>query len=144
VGLRAGGKLASTFRDHARVVETLAVDGVRRYEGRMNDSAKFLTRILLAIILAPLAGCAGGNSSADLAPAAPAQGQPAAAPAPAQSAPPRSAQVTGPVVRTPEKIKADCWMRYEEDKKVKNIDQRLALVEKCIDEASRAQGPQRN
>jgi hypothetical protein len=40
---------------------------------------------------------------------------------------------------TPEQAKADCWMRYEEDKKVKNIDQRLALVEKCVDTTMRGQ-----
>ena len=147
------------------------MDGLRRYEGRMIDSArplaKFLSRLLLVLILLPLADCAGGTSSADLAPAAPQQAEPppaepppgaptakrsksrnakAAPAAPAEPAapPPASTQVTGPVVMTPEKIKADCWMKYEEDKKIKNIDQRLALVEKCVDEASRNQPPQRN
>jgi hypothetical protein len=135
----------------------------------MVDSAKFLSRILLVLILLPLADCAGGTSSADLAPAAPQQAEPppaepapaapanakrsksrnakAAAPAPQEPAAapaPTSSRVTGPVVMTPEKIKADCWMKYEEDKKIKNIDQRLALVEKCVDETSRTQSPQRN
>lgn len=148
--------------------ERLAVDSLRRYEGRMIDPAKFLSRLLLVLILLPLADCAGGTSSADLAPAAPQAEAPPAEPAPsapanakksksrnAKAAPPAatepapapapaSTQVTGPVVMTPEKIKADCWMKYEEDKKIKNIDQRLALVEKCIDETSRNQPPQRN
>ena len=47
---------------------------------------------------------------------------------------------------TPEKAKADCWMKYEADKKIKNIDQRLSLVEKCVDDTLRnqlAQRPQR-
>ena len=44
---------------------------------------------------------------------------------------------------TPEKAKADCWMKYENDKKVKNIDQRLALVEKCVDDTLRNQLVQR-
>ena len=134
------------------------------------SSAKFISRILLVLALVPLAGCAGGNSSADLAPAAPAaapEPEPApAAPATAKKsgkasrnakaapgatppqapapAPGPSTQVTGPVVMTPEKIKADCWMKYEDDKKIKNIDQRLALVEKCVDETTRNQPPQRN
>jgi hypothetical protein len=79
-----------------------------------------------------LAACAQGNSSADLAPAA----QPAtvsAAPAP-----------KGAV--TPEEAKTQCWMKYEGDKKVKNIDQRLVLVEKCVDDTLRGQlvqAPQR-
>jgi uncharacterized lipoprotein YajG len=77
---------------------------------------------------AMLAGCAQGNSSADLAPPAP---QPAAQTA-APSAPPKAAL-------TPEEAKAQCWMKYEGDKKVKNIDQRLTLVEKCVDDTMRGQ-----
>lgn len=72
-----------------------------------------------------LAGCAQGNSSADLAPAA----SQAAAP----SAPPPKAALT------PEEAKAQCWMKYESDKKLKNIDQRLTLVEKCVDDTLRGQ-----
>jgi hypothetical protein len=37
-------------------------------------------------------------------------------------------------------------MKYESDKKVKNIDQRLALVEKCVSDTMRGQlvqAPQR-
>jgi hypothetical protein len=135
----------------------------------MTDTAKslanLLSRILLVLVLVPLASCAGGNSSADLAPAAPQAEAPpaepapsapanakrsksrnakAAAPAPEPAAPaPASAQVTGPVVRTPERIKTECWMKYEADKKI-NLDQRLALVEKCVAEASSNQPPQRN
>ena len=91
-------------------------------------NARFSARVLIAALgVAALAGCAGGNSSADLAPAAPQQA--AAPPAPAPAAP------EGP--RTPEKIKADCWMKYENDKKIKNVDARLALVEKCIEQESR-------
>ena len=44
---------------------------------------------------------------------------------------------------TPEEIKAQCWMKYENDKKIKNIDARLALVEKCVDETARGQPPAR-
>jgi hypothetical protein len=76
--------------------------------------------------LLALTACAGGTSSADLSPAAPAQ-QTAAAPA----APPQE-----PL--TPEKAKADCWMKYEGDKKIKNIDQRLSLVERCVDDTMRS------
>ncbi len=86
---------------------------------------------LLAALCAAamLAGCAQGNSSADLAAAAP---QPAAQTA-APSAPPPKAALT------PEEAKAQCWMKYEGDKKVKNIDQRLTLVEKCVDDTLRGQ-----
>ena len=81
---------------------------------------------------AMLAGCAQGNSSADLAPAAPQPAAQAAAP----SAPPPKAALT------PEEAKAQCWMKYESDKKVKSIDQRLTLVEKCVDDTMRGQSVQ--
>lgn len=83
-----------------------------------------------------LAGCAQGNSSADLAPAAP---QPAPAQQTAPAAPPKAAL-------TPEEAKAQCWMKFEGDKRVKNIDARLTLVEKCVDDTLRGQlvqAPQR-
>ena len=89
-------------------------------------------RLLPVCALLALSACAGGNSSADLAPAAPAPQQ-AAAPA----APPPQEPLT------PEKAKADCWMKYEGDKKIKNIDQRLSLVEKCVDDTMRGQLVQR-
>ena len=78
-----------------------------------------------------LAACAQGNTAADLAPAT----QPVAPAAP----PPKGAL-------TPEEAKTQCWMKYEGDKKIKNIDQRLSLVEKCVDETMRGQlvqAPQR-
>ena len=93
-----------------------------------------LRPIALCTLLA-LSACAGGTGSADLSPATPAPQQSAAAPAPAAHEP-----------MTPEKAKADCWMKYEGDKKVKNIDQRLSLVEKCVDDTLRgqlAQAPRR-
>ena len=77
--------------------------------------------------LALLAGCAGSNTSAELAPAP----QPTAQPAP--SGPPPKATLT------PEEAKAQCWMKFENDKRVKNIDARLILVEKCVDETMRGQ-----
>ena len=81
-----------------------------------------------------LSACAGGTGSPDLSPAAPSQ-QTATAPPPPPQEP-----------LTPEKAKADCWMKYEGDKKIKNIDQRLSLVEKCVDDTLRSglvQRPQR-
>jgi len=94
-----------------------------RYEAGMITQPRFLSVLEFACALT-LAACAQGNSAADLAPAA----EPTAA---APAAP------KGPM--TPEQAKADCWMRYEEDKKIKNIDQRLALVEKCVDTTMRGQ-----
>ena len=89
-------------------------------------------RVIAAFLTAAmLAACAQGNSAADLAPASP---QAAASPAPPKGA------------LTPEEAKTQCWMKYEGDKKVKNIDQRLGLVEKCVDDTLRGQlvqAPQR-
>jgi hypothetical protein len=105
----------------------------------MDRYSTALARALLLTVVTALAGCAQGNSEADLQPSA-TQAAPAAAaaPQPAAAAPPvRQAAMT------PEKIKAECWMKYEGDKKIKNIDERLKLVEKCIDETSRGQPPQR-
>jgi len=82
-------------------------------------------RLLSNGTLLALTACAGGTSSADLSPAAPPQ-QTATAPAAPQEP------------MTPEKAKANCWMKYEGDKKIKNIDQRLSLVEKCVDDTMRS------
>jgi hypothetical protein len=111
----------------------MALTPQQRYEAGMTQSRLLQPRFLplLTFVCAlTLAACAQGNSAADLAPSAqPTAAQPATAPAPAAP--------KGPM--TPEQAKADCWMKYEEDKKIKNIDQRLALVEKCVDTTMRGQ-----
>jgi len=94
-----------------------------------------MTRLIAISAMLALAACAQGNSTADLTPAAPQAAAPTAVPA----APPKTAL-------TPEEAKTQCWMKYEGDKKVKNIDQRLTLVEKCVDDTMRGQlvqAPQR-
>ena len=60
-------------------------------------------------------------------------------PPPAQQAAPPAPQVA----LTPEEVKAQCWMKYENDRRAKNIDERLKLVEKCVDDTMRNQPPQR-
>lgn len=45
-----------------------------------------------------------------------------------------------PVATTPEKIKADCWMKYEGDTKM-NLDKRAALVDQCVAESSKTRAP---
>ena len=136
------------------MAEPLAALATRRYEGRMIAIRKFLSHALILVLAASLASCAGGNSAADLAPAAPPEAEPApSAPPPAtakrsapagrstQGAPPPSAAPARQAAMTPEQIKTQCWMKYEEDTKIKNIDQRLALVEKCVAETSSNQPP---
>ncbi len=39
---------------------------------------------------------------------------------------------------SPENIKAQCWMKYDKERKL-TIDQRLALVEKCVAERTASQ-----
>ncbi len=41
------------------------------------------------------------------------------------------AQREAPTPTSPENIKAQCWMKYDKDRKL-TLDQRLALVEKCV------------
>ena len=88
-----------------------------------------LLRLASILAILALSACAGNTGSADLAPAP--------APQPTAAAPAAQEPLT------PEKAKADCWMKYEGDKKIKNIDQRLSLVEKCVDETLRGQLAQR-
>lgn len=91
------------------------------------------------LALLTLAACAQSNSSAELSP------QPAPPPqqaAPVQSTAPPPPAPPPPVRQaalTPEEVKAQCWMKYENDRRVKNIDQRLQLVEKCVDDTMRNQ-----
>jgi len=117
--------------------------------------------LIAAAAVSLLAGCAGGSGSADIAPtAAPPPVEPAPQvsvqqqplpPAPAGRAtrgapPPPPAQQAAPapqVALTPEEVKAQCWMKYENDKRIKNIDARLQLVEKCVADTSRGQPPAR-
>ena len=48
------------------------------------------------------------------------------------------AQREGPTPQSPENIKAQCWMKYDKERKI-TIDQRLVLVEKCVAERSAGQ-----
>jgi hypothetical protein len=97
-------------------------------------------QFIIACLLTALAACAQSNTSADLSPAAP---QPAAV----QPSPPQQTAAPPPkAALTPEEAKTQCWMKYESDKRVKNIDARLVLVEKCVDDTLRGQlvqAPQR-
>jgi hypothetical protein len=128
---------------------------IRRYEGRMIETVSGISRKLIALLaLVALAGCAGSTSSSDLSPATP-EPQIAAAPPAAQSSPPpappapagravQGAPLAPPppatqAALTPEEAKGKCWMRYENDRRAKSIDERLKLVEKCVDETMRNQ-----
>jgi hypothetical protein len=61
-----------------------------------------------------------------------------AAPALAQHRIPPLAQREAPTPPTPENIKAQCWMQFEKQKTKISLDKKLELVERCIEEKSRA------
>jgi hypothetical protein len=84
-------------------------------------------------VLALLSACAEGNSSTNLASPAPA---PAATAVPA--APPAATPKPPPQRLTATEINEQCWMSSEVNK-VKDLDAKARLVDKCVAEKSRAQ-----
>jgi hypothetical protein len=90
--------------------------------------------LLLALAAAAaLAGCATVNEGPPLDPAPAAESE---APPPARGERVFTArEEEGPP--TMEKARAQCWMRYEKDKSAKNLDAKLALVNKCVAERMR-------
>jgi hypothetical protein len=103
------------------------------------------TSIALAALLVALTACASGNANSGLATsdavsAAPASAPPATASATAEPAP---AAPTAPAVPaqhlTATQINEKCWMRTEAQK-AGDIDKRMKLVDKCVEEMKRAQG----
>ena len=92
----------------------------------------------IAVCALALGGCAQSNSSAEIAASAPAAPPPAASAAPAQAPAPAPAKQAA---LTPEQAKGQCWMKYENDRRAKSIDERLKLVEKCVDDTMRNQPP---
>jgi hypothetical protein len=88
----------------------------------------------IAVCAFAVGGCAQSNSSAEIAASAP------AAPPPAPSAAPPPAPAKQAAL-TPEQAKGQCWMKYENDRRAKSIDERLKLVEKCVDDTMRNQPP---
>jgi hypothetical protein len=103
-----------------------------------------IASLLMTACALALAGCAQSNSSAEMSATAPPP--PASAPPPAQSAAPPPSSPPPPTRQaalTPEEAKGQCWMKYENDRRAKSIDDRLKLVEKCVDDTLRNQPPQR-
>jgi hypothetical protein len=109
-------------------------------------------RLLAAVLgLGLLSACADTNmgslipSDSARPPAAQSEAAatPASPPPPNRSAPAgRSAQgapvpQATPQSLTPEQINAECWMTVEGNKKVRDIDQRLKLVDKCVEERTK-------
>jgi hypothetical protein len=88
----------------------------------------YLPTLCLTLLLA---ACAGATPPPEVAVPV-AQEQPA----------PRGERVIGhqdqpDEALTPEKARAQCWMRYEKDKAAKNLDAKIVLVDKCVAEKLR-------
>jgi hypothetical protein len=110
-----------------------------------------------AVLFLPalLAACAGSEVGSMLSPASAPSAQtdaPATAPAPAAPAAPAVAARAAPAGRsaqgapvpqatsqslTPEQINGECWLSIESNKKVRDLDQRLKLVNKCVEERTK-------
>jgi hypothetical protein len=98
-------------------------------------TAKIATALGLAGLFAALTACAGGNATSGLAPATAASAAPA-------SAPPTTATAAAPAAPqhlTATQINEKCWMSTEKFK-ADDIDKRMKLVDKCVDDMKRAQG----
>ena len=97
--------------------------------------------LLAGALLSTLAACAGGISAPNLAPSAAAEPTPAApaAAAPAAAQPAKPAPPPPPQKLTATEINEKCWMDPAINK-VADLDKRLKLVDKCVDEKTKAQG----
>jgi hypothetical protein len=99
---------------------------------------------LLAALGGTLGGCAEGTSATSLIPSATATAvAPAEAPAPAApaAAAPTAADkpAKAPEHLTRAQINEQCWLAPEINK-IRDLDQRMKLVDKCVDQKSKAQG----
>jgi hypothetical protein len=89
------------------------------------------TALTLAGVLAVLTACAAGSATSSLA--APATASTPAAPSATAAAPAPAKHLTAT------EINERCWMSTEKYK-AGDIDKRMKLVDKCVDEMTRAQG----
>jgi hypothetical protein len=74
-----------------------------------------------------LSACAGGAGLTSSAPPGPEAAAPAAGPAPASTRPADAALTT-------EQLNTECWMRADADRRLPDIDARLAYVKRCVAE----------
>ena len=121
-------------------------------------------RVATLLLCLALAACAGAGGKlpgerpvpeAAIAPAATSAPAPAPAPtpapAPAAAKPPtagaspaaQAAATRSPAAASDPDIltqaRVDCWMKVEHQKGLRNIDRRIAFVDKCVDDAVKAQ-----
>jgi len=113
--------------------------------GARRAGRRFVSAFGLAALLAGLGGCAAGDTAGSLATPAAANAAPAATPAAAAAAPSPAATTTAaapkaaPRVLSPTEINEECWMSNEVNK-LKDLDAKAKLVDKCVAERMKAQG----
>jgi hypothetical protein len=91
-------------------------------------------------LLAALGGCAEGSATTSLVPTATATAAaPAAAPAAAAPAAAADKPAKAPEHLTAAQINEQCWLTPEINK-IPDLDKRLKLVDKCVDQKTKAQG----
>ena len=92
--------------------------------------SKAVSRLCFLSLAAALAGCAVGNTATSVAPAA----APATPPTPAaEEAKPAPQRLTST------EINEACWMDPAINK-IPDLDRRMKLVDKCVDQKIKAQG----
>src|ERR1700722_15731364 len=102
----------------------------------MITAARVAAGLGVAALVAALAACAGGHATSSPATPPPPPATPTtSAPPPPPPAPP--APLPQPLTKT--EINEKWWMRPEPFH-ADNLDKRMKLVDKCIDEMTRAQG----
>jgi hypothetical protein len=114
---------------------------VVRNSGAGRAGRTIVSALGLAGLLATLAGCAAGDIAGGLAtPASATSAAPAVAP-PAPTAAPTAATTAAvaPRVLSPTEINEQCWMSNEVNK-LKDLDAKAKLVDKCVAERMKAQG----
>ena len=89
-----------------------------------------MSSVCFLSVAASLAGCAVGNTATSVAPAAAPAASPAPSPEEAKPAPQRL---------TSTEINEACWMDPAINK-VPDLDKRMKLVDKCVDQKIKAQG----
>jgi hypothetical protein len=95
-----------------------------------------VSALSLAALLASLAGCAAGDIAGGISTPASANAAAAAAPAATTTA---AAPKAAPHVLSSTEINEECWMSSEVNK-LKDLDAKAKLVDKCVAEKTKAQG----
>ncbi len=133
-----GAKLAAVGRQPSGAQGTRMI-ATSRVAARSvaRASRTVATAVGLVGLLTALTACAAGNATSGLAtPASSASAPPASAPPATASA---AAAPAPPQHLTATQINEKCWMSTEKFK-ADDIDKRMKLVDKCVDDMKRAQG----